>query len=619
MDKSDLLDKILELRHINTILSNFINVDISKDSRLHTSFSLVETGRLSSHEDELGKGMHLQNIPGSSQSSSEEEVKFHTNVRKIFIADEGKVLIEADKKQGEAMIVAWLASELRMKEVFKSGGDIHRKNAGYIFRKSEDSVTSNERYLAKRMVHACCDNKTNVLTPQGWIEIDKVKQGDFIAQWDIDSFRITFGPVIRTHAYEYKDKMFSFEGQAYSQFVTPTHIIPYVTNKNLKETFAMNVGKVKDARFPICGFYSGGVKLSDTEIRLIAAIQADATIKDYDVVWHLKKGRKIERLCYLLQGLNFHLYHNSDETVNVVVRKEVVKKSLYWLDEKKRFNFKLLMLNANTLDTLLDEVSLWDGYRKISTNSKRIEYFSSIKENVDWIQTIAHLRGKESLVHFRDRRIYTASLNERKFVRIPKIQEVYMNGYVYCVTVPYHFFLIKRNGKISVTGNSNYGMGSNTMAAYCGMSRNEAQVAQKRYFEAFPNILSWQAKVRKEVKKTRVLTNPFGRRRVFFDRMGEDLFREAYAFVPQSTLVDDVNKGLIELFYKGEPRLEILTQTHDSVLVQVKLEDVSWAIKLMKDCLEQPFLCGGELLTVPVEIKAGENWGEMKNPSIVAI
>ena len=144
-------------------------------------------------------------------------------------------------------------------------------------------------------------------------------------------------------------------------------------------------------------------------------------------------------------------------------------------------------------------------------------------------------------------------------------------------------------------------------------------MAQKRYFEAFPNILSWQAKVRKEVKKTRVLTNPFGRRRVFFDRMGEDLFREAYAFVPQSTLVDDVNKGLIELFYKGEPGLEILTQTHDSVLVQVKLEDVSWAIKLMKDCLEQPFLCGGELLTVPVEIKAGENWGEMKNPSIVAI
>ena len=312
MNKSELLDKILELRHIETLLSNFINVDI-EDERIYTSYSLVETGRLSSHEDELGRGSHLQNVPGSNVST-EEEKQFHVNVRKIFVADEGKVLIEADKKQGEVMIVAWLANELRMKEVFKSGGDIHRKNAGYIFRKSEDSVSSNERYLAKRMVHA-----------------------------------------------------------------------------------------------------------------------------------------------------------------------------------------------------------------------------------------------------------------------------------------------------------SNYGMGSDTMAAYCGMSKNEAQVAQKRYFEAFPNILSWQSKVREEVKKTRVLTNPFGRRRVFFDRMGEDLFREAYAFVPQSTLVDDVNKGLIELFYKGEPRLEILTQTHDSVLVQVKLEDVSWAIKLMKDCLEQPFLCGGELLTVPVEIKVGENWGEMKN------
>ena len=313
MDKSDLLDKILELRHINTILSNFIDVDISKDSRLHTSFSLVETGRLSSHEDELGKGMHLQNIPGSSQSSSEEEVKFHTNVRKILIADEGKVLIEADKKQGEAMIVAWLASELRMKEVFKSGGDIHRKNAGYIFRKSEDSVTSNERYLAKRMVHA-----------------------------------------------------------------------------------------------------------------------------------------------------------------------------------------------------------------------------------------------------------------------------------------------------------SNYGMGSNTMAAYCRMSRNEAQVAQKRYFEAFPNILSWQAKVRKEVKKTRVLTNPFGRRRVFFDRMGEDLFREAYAFVPQSTLVDDVNRSMIQIFCIAEPELQLLHQGHDSLLFQVVKSKVDWAIGVIRKNFELPFVCREDILTIPVEVKVGENWGEMK-------
>lgn len=311
MNKAEMLDAILELRHIDTIISNFIDIDITAEGRVHTRFSLVETGRLSSHEDELGKGSHLQNVPGASVSNGDQ---YHVNVRKMFIPDEGNVLIEADKKQGEVMIVAWLANDVRMKEVFKTGGDIHRRNASYIFKKDEAAISSSERYLAKRMVHA-----------------------------------------------------------------------------------------------------------------------------------------------------------------------------------------------------------------------------------------------------------------------------------------------------------SNYGMGINTMATYCNISRSEAQECQKMYFDAFPSIATWQWKVREEVKKTRVLTNPFGRRRIFFDRMSDELFREAYAFVPQSTLVDDVNRSMIEMFMMYEPKLQLLHQGHDSLLWQTDKKWVEWIIPKIKHGFELPFLCGGEMLKIPVDIKTGVNWGEMKD------
>jgi len=150
--------------------------------------------------------------------------------------------------------------------------------------------------------------------------------------------------------------------------------------------------------------------------------------------------------------------------------------------------------------------------------------------------------------------------------------------------------------------------------------------AREKYFQTYPRLESWQRSVIQEVAKYRKLTNPFGRKRIFFGRVEWELdeFRkpirpkfnetmtEAIAFLGQSTLVDDVNRGMIELFHRGERRLMILHQGHDSVLWQAKPEDVEWSVRVGRECLEKKFVCGGDVLTIPVEAKVGENWGEMK-------
>ena len=74
--------------------------------------------------------------------------------RRLLIPDEGKVFIEGDLSQAEARLVAWLSEDERLIEVFKKSSDIHRQNASWIFRTSFDSVTQDQRTMAKRLVHA---------------------------------------------------------------------------------------------------------------------------------------------------------------------------------------------------------------------------------------------------------------------------------------------------------------------------------------------------------------------------------------------------------------------------------------------------------------------------------
>jgi DNA polymerase-1 len=138
---------VIDIREHKKILSTYLEVKYDKEAdgseRARTSYLITgtETGRLSSRETVFGTGTNLQNIPKGI-------------ARRIFVPDDGKIFVNADLSQAEARVVAYLASDERLIKVFESGGDIHCKNAAGIFRKSEGEVTSEERELAKRVIHA---------------------------------------------------------------------------------------------------------------------------------------------------------------------------------------------------------------------------------------------------------------------------------------------------------------------------------------------------------------------------------------------------------------------------------------------------------------------------------
>ncbi|MBN8215200.1 MAG: DNA polymerase I [Spirochaetes bacterium] len=105
--------------------------------RLHTDFNQTgaATGRLSSSNP------NLQNIPIQGPDGRA--------VRTAFVAPEGRKLVSFDYSQVELRVLAHLSQDPRLLEAYRQKRDIHRETASFLFEKSGEAVTADERRIAK--------------------------------------------------------------------------------------------------------------------------------------------------------------------------------------------------------------------------------------------------------------------------------------------------------------------------------------------------------------------------------------------------------------------------------------------------------------------------------------
>jgi DNA polymerase-1 len=108
-----------------------------EDGRVHGTFNLniAATGRLSSTEP------NMQNIPVRTELGRE--------VRSVFAAEEGNVLISADYSQVELRIAAALSKDEELINLFNEDHDVHTATAAALNNIPESEVTKDQRYRAK--------------------------------------------------------------------------------------------------------------------------------------------------------------------------------------------------------------------------------------------------------------------------------------------------------------------------------------------------------------------------------------------------------------------------------------------------------------------------------------
>lgn len=139
-DKHPIVEEILEYRQLTKLKSTYADgllKVVDADGRIRTSFQnmVTATGRLSSTEP------NLQNIPVRTELGSE--------IRKMFVPQEGWVFVDADYSQIELRVLAHVADDQAMREAFLSGEDFHRVTASQVFNVPVSEVTPLMRRNAK--------------------------------------------------------------------------------------------------------------------------------------------------------------------------------------------------------------------------------------------------------------------------------------------------------------------------------------------------------------------------------------------------------------------------------------------------------------------------------------
>lgn len=117
---------------------------------------------------------------------------------------------------------------------------------------------------------------------------------------------------------------------------------------------------------------------------------------------------------------------------------------------------------------------------------------------------------------------------------------------------------------------TNYGGSAKTCASAMNVSEHEAIRFQTRWFQIHPEIRQWHERTLEQLMTTRCVSNKFGYRRFYYDRV-DGLLPEALAWVPQSTVACVTNRALVAIHESKEMRelgVELLMQVHDSLVFQ---------------------------------------------------
>ena len=317
----------------------------------------------------------------------------------------------------------------------------------------------------------CVDGETEVLTKSGWIRFDELETRDAsgtvdgsVAQWNPETKTIEFVEA-ELIVDNYQGKMIHIKNQHIDLLMTPNHRCPLV-NRRTEEVRVYSASDYREDRKQlhagtyICRDQSPLADLPNNHLAFLIATQADGSWHYGGIDFGFNKKRKSDRLLTLLKeiGADYSFGRNkgSSKYRFRVMAGELASWAMDILGQRRQFGSWVMSLSPKQMEFFSKEIFFWDGCWKRETM-----YASADKINVDWVQIILTLSGRRAKVRKyltpegrRDswqldvtNRDYSMTTNVIRSHRL-------WAGDVYCVRVPTGFFIVRRNGRACITGNS---------------------------------------------------------------------------------------------------------------------------------------------------------------------
>lgn len=328
-------------------------------------------------------------------------------------------------------------------------------------------------------VNGCVDRDTEFFNGNRWKSIASYELGDRVLQYNSDSSASLVDPLFY-HKYPCDSFYHLQSGFGVDQCVSEEHNLVYITSKgniqlkSVSEMLEQHNASLNgfSGKFITTFGYGGiGIDLSDEEIRVMCAVICDGTFSakgsGIRCRINVKKQRKRDRLRMLLDAAKIPYkvchYNPSDLEYETFLFDAPVA--------TKAFGADWYQCSQQQLQIIAQEILLWDG----SERNGRKAYSTSIKENADFVQFVFSATGQRSAISIQDRRgkmhstgkyeyrsleytvsatdsIYPSLINTKSKINIPRVPS--QDGFKYCFSVPSGMLVLRRNGRINITGNS---------------------------------------------------------------------------------------------------------------------------------------------------------------------
>jgi DNA polymerase I-like protein with 3'-5' exonuclease and polymerase domains len=602
-----LTDYIKNQKMLNTYISGFYKYIY--DGRIRPSYSLHKTTTGRSCSD----SPNGQNFPKRG--------KMAKTFRKAFQAPEGHVYIQLDLSQAELRIAAMISGDERMMQVYQEGGDIHRSTAAGIMGISVEEFLklSKEVQDLKRFQSKCYTGDTEILTTSGFVRFDRLPQDVEVAQWE--SGVISFVKPLAFHRYE-NQKVVIIQDKSTDLSVTPNHRLllfsrytkmPY---ERAAEDLTYNdtAGSVLSCH---AGYYPDSTDADPLFTRLLVMVQADGSYQNNGAIrLGFSKQRKINRCRELLDaaGVDYStsVFFDSDKkavTFFYLPKKDsVAKRIMAYMPDK---TFDVSLLSVIDKEAFLDELPRWDGHSYKKSSRSLCFYSSSKRKNADFVQIVCTLSNRTSnLVSCSDKTFKVSfRSNERNpFKRNNWSVSTADNQTVYCVTVPSSYVVVRRNGRVTISGNSVnfgflYGMWWKKFREYAktdygiDFTDEEAASLREMFFETYPRLAEWHSRVERWVKKRKYVRAFNGRIRhlPMVDSSDEAIAKQAIRQginSPVQSFASDLGLmaiGLLVPYLRKTglwEHIKICGFIHDSIICIAKEEYAAKTMRLVKKTME---------------------------------
>lgn len=315
------------------------------------------------------------------------------------------------------------------------------------------------------IIDECVSGDTEVLTDKGWKRFDSLDKTEKIAQYTTNG-KIEFVVPDEFIEKQYSGQMYKVSiGNKADFIMSPNHVQPlyYTKSGKIKESYIKDITFAQSNRFVRSGQGAGSYNKLTALDRLAIALQADGCLQNsYDTYnyWTIKvkKQTKKARLAKLLEasGCEFKKIKAKQDGVD-----RYAVKTPTTITKKLITHFNIANIHSSVATEFIKELMLWDGYHK--QNSKYFYYSSTDKDNVDICQAIGLLGGFKSRIGIQvDNRKDTHKDSYRLYLEQAEFgttnqhitKEAFdYDGIIYCVKVPSHMIVIRRNGFELITGN----------------------------------------------------------------------------------------------------------------------------------------------------------------------